>query len=31
MNEIQSNLFHVIFQGSVELGSHETGGHLIQF
>jgi hypothetical protein len=27
---IQSNLSYVTFQGNSEIGSHKTGGHLIQ-
>ena len=27
LNEIQSNLFYVTFQGNIEIGSHKTGGH----
>jgi hypothetical protein len=26
----ESNLFYVTFQGNIEIGSHKTGGHLIQ-
>ena len=28
--EIQSNLCHVTFQGNIEIGSHKSGGHLIE-
>ena len=27
---VQSNLSYVTFQGNIEIGSHKTGGHLIQ-
>ena len=27
---LQSNLPYVTFQGYIEIGSHKTGGHLIQ-
>ena len=27
---VQSNLFYVTFQGNSVIGSHKTGGHLIQ-
>jgi hypothetical protein len=28
--KVQSNLSYVTFQGNIEIGSHKTGGHLIQ-
>jgi hypothetical protein len=28
--KLQSNLSYVAFQGNIEIGSHKTGGHLIQ-
>jgi hypothetical protein len=29
--QLQSNLSYVTFQGNIEIESHKTGGHLIQF
>jgi len=27
---VQSNLSYMTFQGKIKIGSHKTGGHLIQ-